>query len=58
MGKNILIVDTIPASNEYGYKFRLLAIWDDIKKKYRYDFDGIANVALYLDLDICWSYNR
>ncbi|WP_179863646.1 hypothetical protein [Bacillus pseudomycoides] len=47
-----LIVDTVAANNKYGYKLRLLAVWDNAERKFYYDYDDIGMSAEYLGLVI------
>ncbi|MGX5633510.1 hypothetical protein [Bacillus thuringiensis] len=61
-----LIVDTVPANNEYGYELRLLAVWNHTQRKFRYEYDDVEMEAEYMGLvvglegtsDICPSCSK
>ncbi|MDZ5480064.1 hypothetical protein [Bacillus thuringiensis] len=61
-----LIVDTVPANNEYGYELRLLAVWNNAQRKFRYEYDDVGMEAEYMGLvvglegtsDICPSCSK
>ncbi|MGX5389340.1 hypothetical protein [Bacillus thuringiensis] len=45
-----LIVDTVPANDEYGYELRLLAVWNNAQRKFRYEYDDVGMVGLLPEL--------
>ncbi|MEC5241112.1 hypothetical protein P9C03_27845 [Bacillus mycoides] len=47
-----LIVDTVPANNEYGYELRLLAVWNNAQRKFRYEYDDVGIEAEYMGLAV------
>jgi hypothetical protein len=46
-----IVVDTVPANNDFGYTLRVLAIWNNDTKTYTFDNEEIQYAADYFELE-------